>query len=83
MLQVIRLLVSHNIKTKGDVLFIGTVGEEAEGDLRGVKRIFYSSGIHLDGVVAIDSANPGKFFMAQQVRSVTRLSIWARAATAF
>lgn len=60
MLQVIRLFVSNDIRTQGDVVFIGTVGEEAEGDLRGVKRIFYSSGIHVDGVIAIDSADTGK-----------------------
>lgn len=60
MLQVLRSIVSHDIKTQGDILFIGSVGEEAEGDLRGVKQIFYSSGIHIDGFLAIDGANPGR-----------------------
>ncbi len=60
MLQVLRSIVSHDIKTQGDILFIGSVGEEAEGDLRGVKQLFYSSGIHIDGFVAIDGANPGR-----------------------
>ena len=60
MLQVIRMLVNSGVQTKGDILFIGTVGQEAEGDLRGVKRIFYSSGIHIDGVLVIDGADPGR-----------------------
>lgn len=60
MLQVIRMLENNNIKTKGNLLFIATVGQEAEGDLRGVKRIFYSSGIHVDGVLVLDGANPGR-----------------------
>ncbi|MCD8339193.1 MAG: M20/M25/M40 family metallo-hydrolase, partial [Burkholderiales bacterium] len=60
MLQVIRALVSNEIRTKGDILFIGTVGEEAEGDLRGVKRIFYTSGMHIDGMLALESSNPGR-----------------------
>ncbi len=60
MLQVIRCLVSNNIKTKGDILFVATVGEEAEGDLRGVKRLFYTSGIHIDGMLALDYADPGR-----------------------
>ena len=60
MLQVIRCLVSNNIKTQGDILFVATVGEEAEGDLRGVKRLFYTSGIPIDGMLALDSADPGR-----------------------
>ncbi len=39
------------------------MGEEAEGDLRGVKRLFYTSGIHIDGMLALDSADPGRLFM--------------------
>ena len=60
MLQVIRMVVNNDIKTKGTLLFIATVGQEAEGDLRGVKRIFYSSGIHVDGVLVLDGADPGR-----------------------
>lgn len=60
MLQVIRMMINNDIKPRGDILFIGTVGQEAEGDLRGVKRIFSSSGIHIDGVVVLDGADPGR-----------------------
>ena len=63
MLQVIRMVVNNDIKTKGTLLFIATVGQEAEGDLRGVKRIFYSSGIHVDGVLVLDGADPGRSFL--------------------
>ncbi len=60
MLQVIRSLVSNQIRTKGDIIFIGTVGEEAEGDLRGIKRIFNTSGMHIDGMLALESSDPGR-----------------------
>ncbi len=60
MLQVVRCLIHNQIATQGDILFVATVGEEAEGDLRGIKRIFYTSGMHIDGMIAIDSADPGR-----------------------
>lgn len=45
MLQVIRMVVNNDIKTKGTLLFIATVGQEAEGDLRGADpgRLLYGS----------------------------------------
>ncbi len=58
-LQVIRSLVRNRIKTRGDILFVATVGEEAEGDLRGTKKLFKSSGIHIDGMITVESADPG------------------------
>src|SRR5690606_31999150 len=33
----------HDIRTSADLLFVGTVGEEGEGDLRGVKHLFRAS----------------------------------------
>jgi tripeptide aminopeptidase len=36
-------LQSSEIKTAGSILFVGTVGEEGEGDLRGVKHLFTKS----------------------------------------
>jgi acetylornithine deacetylase/succinyl-diaminopimelate desuccinylase-like protein len=39
MLTVIRAMRAANVKTRDDILFVGNVGEEGEGDLRGVKYL--------------------------------------------
>lgn len=39
-LAVARLMRDANIETQGTVLFVGTVGEEGEGNLRGVRHLF-------------------------------------------
>ncbi len=36
----IRAMQAANIKTRDDILFVGTVGEEGPGDLRGVRYLF-------------------------------------------
>ena len=41
-LEVLRTLQNSNIRTEGDLLFIGSVGEEGNGDLRGGKYLFSS-----------------------------------------
>ena len=39
-LRVIESLDGANIETEGPITFVGTVGEEGLGDLRGVKALF-------------------------------------------
>jgi len=39
-LTVLRVMVEEDIRTRDNVLFIGTVGEEGLGDLRGMKHIY-------------------------------------------
>jgi acetylornithine deacetylase/succinyl-diaminopimelate desuccinylase-like protein len=39
-LSLIDAMKSGNIRTKSDILFVGTVGEEGLGDLRGVRHLF-------------------------------------------
>lgn len=56
MLQVIRCLNENNIQTVGDIVFVGTLGEEGNGDLRGCKALFKEKNDY-DGMIAIDSAN--------------------------
>jgi tripeptide aminopeptidase len=56
MLQVIRCLNENNIETVGDIVFVGTLGEEGNGDLRGCKALFKEKNDY-DGMIAIDSAN--------------------------
>lgn len=58
-LTVLRALEHENIQTKDDVLFIGTVGEEGLGDLRGVKYLFSENGPGIDYWIAVDGGGMG------------------------
>jgi tripeptide aminopeptidase len=40
LLAVVRALDKAAVETEGSITFVGTVGEEGLGDLRGVKRLF-------------------------------------------
>lgn len=54
-LTIVGTLEKNNIETDADVLFIGTVGEEGQGDLRGVKNLFSEHGPRkIDSYIAID-----------------------------
>ena len=53
LLSVIRALNTAQIKTVGDVWFVGTVGEEELGDLRGVKALFRDQK-NIDGFISLD-----------------------------
>lgn len=55
-LQVVRCLSAMKIKTVGDIVFVGTLGEEGNGDLRGCKALFKAKNDY-DGMIAVDSAN--------------------------
>jgi len=54
MLTVLKALEEASIETTDDVLFVGTVGEEGLGDLRGVKYIMEKSKLKIDVWIAID-----------------------------
>jgi tripeptide aminopeptidase len=53
-LAVLRAMESAGIRTVGDVMFVGTVGEEGLGDLRGVKALFRDHQ-NIDGFISVDS----------------------------
>lgn len=53
-LSVLRAMESAQIETESDILFIGTVGEEGLGDLRGVKHLFRDDGPRIDSWIAVD-----------------------------
>ncbi len=53
-LTVLRAMEKAKIKTNDDVLFVGSVGEEGMGDLRGVKYLFGKSGVKIDAWISID-----------------------------
>ena len=53
-LTVLRALEEEGIETEDDVLFIGTVGEEGLGDLRGMKYLFREGADPIDTWIEID-----------------------------
>ncbi len=53
-LGVVRAMQHANLETDADILFIGNVGEEGLGDLRGAKHLFRDGGAQIDSLIAID-----------------------------
>jgi acetylornithine deacetylase/succinyl-diaminopimelate desuccinylase-like protein len=61
LLLIIRALDSANVQTTGDILFVGDVGEEGPGDLRGMRYLF-QKGRYKDRIrmfVSVDGAGSG------------------------
>ena len=59
LLTVLRAMEAADIKTEADILFVGTVGEEGLGDLRGSKYIFNESGLKIDSWISVDGESIG------------------------
>lgn len=59
-LTVLRALERAGIETRDDVLFIGTVGEEGLGDLRGMKHLFREGADPIDAWIDIDGTGLGR-----------------------
>src|SRR5690606_22155708 len=57
LLSILRALEDNDIETVGDLMFVGTVGEEGLGDLRGVKALLRERG-EIDGFLSIDGSDP-------------------------
>src|SRR5689334_15476359 len=53
MLSLIKAMNENQIATVGDIMFVGTVGEEELGNLRGVKALFRNH-TDIDGFISID-----------------------------
>ena len=53
-LTALRAMNRASIETEADLLFIGTVGEEGLGDLRGAKHLFRDDGPNIDSWIAVD-----------------------------
>ena len=53
-LGVLRAFQKTGIETDADILFIGNVGEEGLGDLRGVKHLFRDGAPGIDTLIAVD-----------------------------
>ncbi len=57
-LTILKAMEQTGIETEADVLFCGVVGEEGQGDLRGVKNLFSDKGPgKIDSYIAIDGWN--------------------------
>ena len=56
-LTVLRALEEAGVETEADVLFVGVVGEEGLGDLRGMKHIFRDGGPAIDAWIEIDGGD--------------------------
>lgn len=59
LLTVLETLNKSKIKTVGDIIFVGTVGEEELGDLRGVKALFRDIK-DIDGFISLDGVGLGR-----------------------
>ena len=60
LLGVLRSLQHAGIETEADVLFIGNVGEEGLGDLRGVKYLFRERAEKIDTLIVVDGGESGR-----------------------
>ncbi|MGI9261501.1 MAG: M20/M25/M40 family metallo-hydrolase, partial [Woeseiaceae bacterium] len=56
-LGVLRAMQETDIQTEADILFIGNVGEEGLGDLRGVKHLFRDGAERIDSFIAVDGGD--------------------------
>nr|WP_299073397.1 M20/M25/M40 family metallo-hydrolase [uncultured Allomuricauda sp.] len=56
----VKAIKKAEIRTKSDILFIGSVGEEGLGDLRGVKHLFKKGKTKIDSWISIDGGKMGR-----------------------
>ncbi len=59
-LTTLRALNKAEIQTEADLLFVGTVGEEGLGDLRGVRHLFEKGEVKIDSWISIDGGSIGR-----------------------
>ncbi len=59
-LTVLRAMNKAGIETEADVWFVGTVGEEGLGDLRGVKHLFREGGPEIDAFISVDGGGDSR-----------------------
>ena len=60
LISMLKAMNKADIKTEKDLLFVGSVGEEGLGDLRGMKYMFNESGLDIDSWIAIDGGGLGR-----------------------
>ena len=60
LLTILKTIKNNNIALRDNLLFIGTVGEEGLGDLRGVKYLFRDGAQKIDSWISIDGGSIGR-----------------------
>lgn len=55
-LTVLRAMERAGVETDADLIFLGSVGEEGLGDLRGVKHLFREGGPRVDAFIELDGS---------------------------
>jgi len=60
LLSLIKALDAHNIETEHDLLFVGNIGEEGLGDLRGIKHLYRDGAPKIDSFIAVDGGNDSR-----------------------
>jgi tripeptide aminopeptidase len=63
LLTVLQHLNQSGVRTVGDIVFVGTVGEEELGDLRGMKALFRDHK-DIDGFISLDGVGLGRIVNA-------------------
>jgi tripeptide aminopeptidase len=59
-LAVLRAMQHARIDTLADILFVGNVGEEGLGDLRGIKHLFRAGAAPIDSLIAVDGGDSSR-----------------------
>ena len=62
LLSWLKVLNDNKVQTVGDLLFVGNVGEEELGNLRGIKAVFRDN-LDIDGMVGLEPAPDGTVLM--------------------
>ena len=60
LLTIAEAITKSEIKTRDNILIVGTVGEEGLGDLRGVKYLFKNNKPKIDSWIAVDGGGLGR-----------------------
>lgn len=60
LLAIAKAMNRAEIQPKADIWFVGSVGEEGLGDLRGVKHLFREGAPKIDSWIAIDGGSAGR-----------------------
>lgn len=60
LLTLVESMQAAGVRTRRNVLFVASVGEEGIGDLRGVKHLFRDGGPRIDELIAIDGGNDAR-----------------------
>ncbi|MCH2451560.1 MAG: M20/M25/M40 family metallo-hydrolase, partial [Gracilimonas sp.] len=60
LLTLINTFETLDIQTADNIWFVGTVGEEGIGDLRGVKHLFETEGDNIDAFISIDGSRASR-----------------------